>query len=394
VKFQGAMQASRVFVAIAVVGIAIAVLELIGPTVNAATAAQILLLVVLADARFLGVQAALFASILAAAGLFRYFVTPIGFAVGDPNDIAALAAFVIMAVVGGELAFRAERRAQEVERLYEQLQAAFERESDAEALRRTERIKATLLDAMAHNLRTPLTAIKVAVTAIIGGRHSNPFALTSEQQRELLNVIDEETDRLNRFIGGLVAVEQSPDAVTMNADAAEVSTAIDSALVRAETLTQGHRLEVRIDEGLPRVRADSRSLIEVLYMLLDNSSKYSPPGTVIQVAARSTDNDCVSIRVRDEGPGIPTELRERVFERFYRIPHRESHDPSRSGGGVGLALAKRLLETQGGRISIESPRSGPGTVVAIQLPIEQTDASPSVVSTSRGSPSNAESSPV
>src|SRR6516162_2530598 len=136
VKFQGAMQASRVFVAIAVVGIAIAVLELIGPTVNAATAAQILLLVVLADARFLGVQAALFASILAAAGLFRYFVTPIGFAVGDPNDIAALAAFVIMAVVGGELAFRAERRAQEVERLYEQLQAAFERESDAEALRR------------------------------------------------------------------------------------------------------------------------------------------------------------------------------------------------------------------------------------------------------------------
>jgi two-component system sensor histidine kinase KdpD len=370
-----------VLVATVVVAIAIAVLELIGPTVNAATAAQILLLVLLADARFLGVQAALFASILAAAGLFRYFVTPSGFAVGDPNDIAALAAFVIMAVVGGELAFRAERRAQEVERLYEQLRAAFERESEAEALRRTERIKATLLDAMAHNLRTPLTAIKVAVTAVIGGRHSNAFALTSDQQWELLNVIDEETDRLNRFIGGLVTVGQSPDIESMNADVAEVETVIDSALVRAETLTQGHRLEVRIDAGLPRVRADSRSLIEVLYMLLDNASKYSPPGTLIQVAARSTDDNGVSIRVRDEGPGIPAELRERVFERFYRIPHRESHDPSRSGGGVGLTLAKRLLETQGGQISIESPGSGPGTLVAIRLPIENAEASHAAAAT-------------
>jgi len=378
VRFRGAMQASRVVVATLVVGIAIAVLELIGPTVNAATAAQILLLVLLADARFLGAQAALVASILAAVGLFRYFVTPHGFAVGDPNDIAALAAFVIMAVVGGELAFRAERRAQEVERLYEQLQAAFERESEAEASRRTERIKATLLDAMAHNLRTPLTAIKMAVTAIIGGRNSNVFALSSEQQWELLDVIDEETDRLNRFIGGLVTVGDSPGTEPMNANVADVSTVIDSALARAETLTQSHRIDVRVDAGLPRVRADGRSLIEVLYMLLDNSSKYSPPGTVIHVAARSTADDCVIIRVRDEGPGIPTELRERVFERFFRIPHRESHDPSRSGGGVGLTLAKRLLETQGGRISIEAPSSGPGTVVALALPIEKPEVTPSI----------------
>jgi signal transduction histidine kinase len=101
---------------------------------------------------------------------------------------------------------------------------------------------------------------------------------------------------------------------------------------------------------------------------LDNASKYAPPGTTIRVSASSADDEWVCVRVRDEGPGIPTEFRERVFERFFRIPHRESHDPSRSGGGVGLALAKRLMETQGGRISIEPPATGAGTVVTLLLP--------------------------
>jgi K+-sensing histidine kinase KdpD len=376
---------SRAVLATLAVAVAIAVLELIGPTVNAATAAQILLLVVLADARFLGMQAALVASIFAVAGLFRYFITPKGIAVGDPNDIAALVAFVIMAVVGGELAFRAERRAQEVERLYDQLQAAFERESEAEASRRTERIKATLLDAMAHNLRTPLTAIKMAVTAIMGARVRSASALTHEQQRELLNVIDEESDRLNRFIGGLVEIGGSTDRESINPHTADVVAVVEAALARAETLTRDHHVESNVEKGLPLVRAEEQSLIEVVYMLLDNSSKYAPPETTIRVFASSADDRWVSIRVSDEGPGIPNEFRERVFERFFRIPHRESHDPSRSGGGVGLALAKRLIETQGGRIAIESPSTGPGTVVTLMLPQtgepRSTTLSPDVAST-------------
>jgi K+-sensing histidine kinase KdpD len=359
---------SRAVPATLAVAVAIAVLELIGPTVNAATAAQILLLVVLADARFFGMQAALIASIFAVAGLFRYFITPKGFALGDPNDIAALVAFVIMAVVGGELAYRAERRAHEVERLYDELQAAFERESEAEASRRTERIKATLLDAMAHNLRTPLTAIKMAVTAVIGGRARTASPLTHEQQADLLNVIDEESDRLNRFIGGLVEVGATTHREPINTHVANVAAVVNAALARAETLTRGHHVEAHLDRGVPGVRADERSLIEVVYMLLDNASKYAPPETTIRVFASSEGDEWVCLRVSDEGPGIPVQFRERVFERFFRIPHRESHDPSRSGGGVGLALAKRLIETQGGRIAIESPAAGPGTVVTLLLP--------------------------
>jgi K+-sensing histidine kinase KdpD len=363
----------RILVATVVVAVAIALLELIGPTVNAATAAQILLLVVLAEARFCGVQPALVASTLATAGFFRYFVTPTGLALGDPNDIAALAAFVIMAVVGGELAVRAERRAREVERLYQQLQAAFERESEAEASRRAEHIKATLLDAMAHNLRTPLTAIKAAVTAVLGGPGGGGDMLTREQRRELLDVIDEETDRLNRFIGGLVTIGEVESTEPMAIHSAAVSDVVEMAVTRAGMLTRDHVVEAAI-AVVPRVRVDERSVVEVLYMLLDNSSKYAPPGTVIRISAASRDDGYVSVCVSDEGPGIPADLRERVFERFFRIPNRESHDPSRSGGGVGLALARQLVETQGGRIAIGAPASGNGTIVTVLLPVAPTEA--------------------
>ena len=364
----------RTLLATMIVAIALTVLELIGPTVNAATAAQILLPVVLAEARFLGVQPALFASVLAAAGFFRYFITPSGLALGDPNDIAALAAFVIMAIVGGELALRAERRAREVERLYEQLQAAFERESEAEASRRTERVKATLLDAMAHNLRTPLTAIKAAVTAVLERPGAGGVTLTREQRRELLNVIDEETDRLNRFIGGLVTpTNQETEIQTRPVSSTQVSDIVEAAMARSEMLTRAHRVEVDLERALPRVRMDERSVNEVLYILLDNASKYAAPGTVIRIAAGTHDAAHVALSVTDGGPGIPRDLRERVFERFFRIPNRESHDPSRSGGGVGLALAKQLVETQGGRIAIEEPSSGVGTAVTVLLPIAAVD---------------------
>src|SRR5262249_24228128 len=150
----------------------------------------------------------------------HYFVTPGGFAVGDPNDWAALLAFIIIAVVGGELALRAERRAseaqrgrQEIERLYQELQAAFDRASEAEAARRNERLQGALLDASTHSLRSPLTAIKVAVTALIGAvGWQSPARISGEVERELLAVIDEESDRLNRFIEGLSAAG-SGDAV-------------------------------------------------------------------------------------------------------------------------------------------------------------------------------------
>ena len=114
-----------------------------------------------------------------------------------------------------------------------------------------------------------------------------------------------------------------------------------------------------LDEPLPRLSVDAASVIEVLYMLVDNASKYAPAG-IDHSRRRATlaDGRFVKVTVSDEGPGVPAELRERVFEKFFRIPGRESRDPRRVGIGLGLPIARRLVEAQGGRIGIETPASG------------------------------------
>jgi two-component system sensor histidine kinase KdpD len=364
-------------IAVVAVAIAIAILELLGPTVNGATAAQVLLLVLIIDARFCGTGPAILASGAAAVGFSRYFLTPTGFAFGDPSDWAALCAFIIMAVVVGELASRAERRAaeaqagrQEIARLYQELEAAFDRASEAEAARRNEQLKSALLDALTHNLRTPLTAIKAAVTALIGAELWNPDSeLSSEGQRELLEVIDQESDRLNRFIEGLSAAGSTDPRQPINLRAVEVLDIVRRSLTRAETVTRDHRIELAIASALPPLSIDAPSIVEVLYILLDNASKYAAAGSTICVTATRHDEHHVEIAVADQGPGIPPELRERVFEKFFRIPGRQSQDPRRGGIGLGLPIARRLVEAQAGRIWVDTADSGNGTAVHLTLPV-------------------------
>src|SRR5262249_32321614 len=121
---------------------------------------------------------------------------------------------------------------------------------------------------------------------------------------------------------------------------------------------------------------DAPALAEVVYILLDNASKYARAGTTITIRAAREDDRFVRVTVADEGPGIPPELREKVFEKFFRVPKRESHDASRSGIGLGLPIARRLVEAQGGRIWIDEPASGRGTSIAMLLPlaVEQVDS--------------------
>ena len=355
--------------AIGSVAAAVGLLEFIRPTVNGASAAQVLLLVVLLAARFCGSRPALVAAVLAVAAFIRYFLTPSGFAFGEPNDWAALVAFIIIAAVGFELAARAERRAEEVAHLYAQLQAAFERESEAEATRRSERLKATLLDAMSHNLRTPLTAIKASVTALLGSHTwRRDEALRGDEQRELLQIIDEESDRLNRFVGGLVTSPDEEAAHPSTLRSIDIGVIVANAVARAETLTRDYSVVVSSGD-VPPVSVDPSSLTEVIYMLLDNASKYAPPRTAIQIATHRFDAHHVAVTVTDEGPGIPDELRERVFDKFFRIANRESADPSRRGVGLGLPLARRLIQMQGGRVWIETPPSGRGASIIVAVPI-------------------------
>ncbi len=373
--------------AIAAVGAATILLELVGSSVNGITAAQVFLLNLLLIARFCGTRPALVASVGSAAAFARYFVAPGGFASGDPNDWTALVSFIIIAVVGGELAARAERRAAEaqagrveIERLYQELQAAFDRASEAEAARRNEQLKAALLDALTHNLRTPLTAIKAAVTALIGAQAWTPrSALTAEGRVELLIVIDEESDRLNRFIEGLSTPERQDPTQPLHLRAVRFGDILRASLLRAETVLRDHHVRVASDPELPPLSVDAASVAEVVYILLDNASKYAPAGTTITITTALHDERMARVSISDEGAGIAPELRERVFEKFFRVPGREPGDPRRGGIGLGLSIARRLIETQTGQIWIETPASGHGTSVVMTLPLSVDTTEPMMV---------------
>jgi two-component system, OmpR family, sensor histidine kinase KdpD len=348
---------------------------------TAGIAAPLLLLNVVVVARFWGMGPALLAATSAAAALSYYFLPPHGFEIEDPDDWIAFVTFLGTAIVAGELASRAERRtaeaqqkSREIERLYEELHAAFDRASEAEAARRNEALKAALLGALTHNLRTPLTAIKAAVTALIGAGAWTPTSeLSGEGRRELLQVIDEESDRLNRYIEGLSSADRRDASQAPMLRHERVADIVKAAVARADNLTRDHRVTVNLREPLSLVSVDSASIIEVVYMLLDNASKYSPGGTTIRVSATAFDERYVKLIVADEGPGVPAELRERVFENFFRIPSREPTDPRRVGVGLGLPIARRLVEAQGGTIGIEMPTAGKGTAVVLKLPASEGD---------------------
>ena len=356
---------------------------------HAAVAAPLLLLDVVIVARLVGFGPALLTAGTGAAAYSYFFIPPEGFGLESPDDWIAFLTFTFTAVVAGELASRAERRAAEaqagrleIERLYQELQAAFERASEAEAARRNEALKAALLDALRHNLRTPLTAIKAAVTALIRSGVRREPELSIEGRLELLQVINEESDRLNRFIEGLSTPEYAEPSQPAQLRVVAVDAILHAGLMRAETVTRDHRVVVKMPPDLPGVLVDAAAMTEVIYILLDNASKYAPRATVITVEAGRSNDHHVRVTVSDEGPGIPAELRERVFENFFRVPHRESIDPRRSGAGLGLPIARRLVDAQGGRIWIDANDGGDaprGTVVAVLLPAAAETAEPAAV---------------
>lgn len=350
------------------------------PAITPGAAAPVLLLAVLLIARQFGTGPALVASVGAALAFSFYFLPPVGLFIEDLNDWVAFGTFTATAVVVGELAARAERRQQEleegkreIEQLYQQLGAAFERASEAEAARRNEQLKSALLDALTHNLRTPLTAIKASVTAMLSSGEIDAGALSSDSRRDLLLVIDEESDRLNRFIEGLTLADRPDLAQPNTVKLVGAEQVVREAVARADTVARHHRVMVSVAGVLPPLIVDRAAIGEALYILLDNASKYSPRNTTIRVSAGVSDQHHVRIAVEDEGPGIAPELREQVFQKFFRIPGRESVDPRRTGIGLGLPIARRLVESQAGEIGIETPASGRGTTVALTLPCAARD---------------------
>jgi K+-sensing histidine kinase KdpD len=364
------------------------VLRLLGQSINSTTIALMMLLVVLFVAAYWGARPAIVASVLGVLCFNFFFLPPIGtLSIADPDNWLALTAFLITAVTAGQLSARAKRRAEEaetgrreIERLYDELRSAFERASHAEALRQSERLKSALLDAVTHDLRTPLTSMKASVTTLLDDVNSrpgdaSPAVLSGEGRREMLDVINEECDRLNRFIEGLVELAQiEAGDLRLGRRWGTIEEMIEAALARAKTITAQYVVEVAIEKDLPVVLVDARAVSEVIYLIVDNAAKYSAPGSRIRITAGRGDADMIRVAVEDDGPGIPVELRERVFDKFFRASSERDAGRNRpSGMGMGLSIARGIVEAHSGRIWIESG-AGSGATVLFTLPIGDEEA--------------------
>ncbi|HTG94835.1 MAG TPA: DUF4118 domain-containing protein [Pyrinomonadaceae bacterium] len=375
-------------VALVVICAATVVLRSFGDHVNPTTVALTFLLLVLFLATAWGPKPAVVASIAAASSFNYFFLPPLGtFTISDPHNWVAIVAFLLTAVTVGQLSARAKQRTEEAEigkreiqRLYEELRDAFDRASHAEALRQSEKLKTALLDAVTHDLRTPLTSIKASITTLLDevrGRTdgNQPIALDEVSKIEMMEVIDEESDRLNRSIGGLIELARiEAGEMHLRRRWGTIDEITSAALQRAEPITRGHDVEVNIENDLPAVRVDERAVSEVVYTLVDNAAKYSSKGTRIRVTAQRYDDGMIKMAVEDRGEGISVDLRERVFDKFFRATRDgdiSTHRPS--GTGMGLAIAKGIVEAHQGKIWIESGSDGKGTRVVFTLPIGDED---------------------
>lgn len=343
--------------------------EHVSPTEVALT----LLLVVLFSSTLFGSTAGLIASVFGILCFNFFFLPPFHtFNITGPENWLAFGTFVITALIAGQLSGYARRRAEEsearkaeIERLYEELRGAFDQASEAEALRRSEKLKSALLDAVTHDLRTPLTSIKASVTTLLDDARST--VLDGESRQEFLEIIDEETDRLDEFIEGMVGIAKiEANSLNLEKRRSPVDEIVAIAAQRAEKLLGRRNLEIKMPTEPPSVYADAASIAEVLFTLIDNAAKYSTDGTSIRVTVRSLDG-AVSITVEDQGKGIPEEKRGKIFDKFVRVEEADIHRTG-SGLGLGLAIARGIVDSQGGSIDVSDGGSGFVTKFTVTLP--------------------------
>ena len=356
--------------------------------VNSTTIALALLLVVLVVATAFGSRPALLASLLGVLSFNFFFLPPLyTFNISDSQNWIAFGAFFVTAIIAGQLSSYArkqteesERRRVEIERLYNELQTAFEQASQTEALRRSEQLKSALLDAVTHDLRTPLTSIKASATTLLEDLRGkierrvlptdeNSLHLDDEGRREFLEIIDEESDRLNKFIGGMVSIAKiEADALHLRKSWSQVEEIINNAVDRAKNRLASFRVALDIERELPAVSIDAGSITEVVYTLLDNAAKYSPEKSKIRISASRASSETIEISVEDCGRGVASDMREKVFDKFFRADETSIHTTS-SGLGLGLAIARGIVESQGGAIWIEDGRDDFVTRFAFQIPV-------------------------
>lgn len=235
---------------------------------------------------------------------------------------------------------------------------AQEAASRAEAVRKGEELKSVMLDALAHDLKTPLTVIEAATDMLL-----NPTPLSAEQRQDLLRVIRQEEQGLKRRVDEAIHLARiDAKRLQLQAEPASACELITEAIAAIGDRAASHIVQVDCSSSLPPVQVDRELVIEAIKQLLDNAVKYSPLGSIIDISATQA-NGIIAIAVRDHGQGLTEIEQTKVFDKFYRGRYDRS---AVQGTGMGLAIAKEILEAHGGNITVES-QVGQGSLFTVLL---------------------------
>jgi len=234
----------------------------------------------------------------------------------------------------------------------------------ARLMAETERLRSALLTSISHDLRTPLASILGAASSL----ENYDALLDPDAKRDLLHTIQEEAERLGRFVANLLDMTRlEAGALAPKREAADLGELVGSALARAGKVLATHRVEVDIAPNLPLPELDVVLFEQALFNVLDNAAKYAPRGSLVTLRAwHEPAQGEVRLQVLDEGDGVPEAALAHLFEKFYRV---EAADRQRPGTGLGLAIARGFVEAMGGRVEAGNRTDRSGAVFTFVLPV-------------------------
>jgi two-component system sensor histidine kinase KdpD len=236
-----------------------------------------------------------------------------------------------------------------------------EEAQDAQVQMQAERLRSALLSSVSHDLRTPLAVITGSASALV----QKDAVLSADARQDLAVTIHEEAERLNRLVRNLLDMTKiTSGAMKVAKDWQPLEGVVGAALGRMEDALARWKVEVDLSKDLPLVPIDAVLVEQVLLNILENATKYTPAGSVIELDARY-DKPNVVVSIADRGPGVPPPLLDKIFEKFYRLPHEREGD----GAGLGLAICRGIVEAHGGRIWAEN-RTGGGATFSFTIPID------------------------
>jgi two-component system sensor histidine kinase KdpD len=237
--------------------------------------------------------------------------------------------------------------------------SAVENLTKVEAARESERLRNALLDSVAHELRTPLTAITAAVTSM------QTAPLNDAQRIEMMEVIEQEAKRLDKLVGqAMEMAELDAREIHLDVKPRSIREAVEEAMTAVDGVLRTRSVDVNLPDSLPKVSIDLERIAKVIEHLLENAAKYSPEGSPIFISAEVAKNRlCTS--VADRGAGVDDFERMMIFDKFYRGQGQRYRV---QGTGMGLAIAKAIVEAHGGTIEVTS-QPGHGSVFTFCLPL-------------------------